>query len=350
MPKPPVSGRSRTVRVLAATATATVAAAGLVAVGTTSAGAATSTLMTITKTSVHRLPALTANQVITVTGTGFDEDLISSVGIGGCTSDPTYVVSSPTTLLVKTAADCAVGTAKVITVTDTSSNTAVSNPAAAGGAMTLDFVAAPTIKKASDTVKPVVTENSAGSAFAKQVTTAVTKGGTVIRVFSGSTPFTTSTAYPLSASLGGVALTGVTMPTGGAYFTGTVGAHAADAAPVLKITNNGVTKSFGYGAGGTAAVDGTHDFQYAGTGISVSPTSGPLSGGGKLTITGSGFGSTTTVKVDGADCPKSGTPTATTVVCTLAAGSTAGPVSVVTTTGSVTSSISPTSVYSYLDQ
>jgi len=66
-----VSRRSIATRAVAIAATAA-AAFGAVALTAPSAGAATSTLVTITKLGAHRLPALTANQLITVTGTGFD--------------------------------------------------------------------------------------------------------------------------------------------------------------------------------------------------------------------------------------------------------------------------------------
>ncbi|MGA8211876.1 MAG: IPT/TIG domain-containing protein, partial [Nocardioidaceae bacterium] len=315
-------------------------------------------LITITKTSAHRLPALTANQVIALTGTGFDEDIISGVAIDGCTTAPTYVVASPTSLLLKTADDCAVTAAAKITVTDTSSKTAVTNPAATGGVMALDFIAAPTLVTPSASVHPVVTLNSAASDFADQVTTAHTKGGTVIKVTAGGTKFVDSATYKLAASLGGVPLTAITMATGGNSFTGTVGAHAADAAPVLKVTSNGVTKSFAW----DDQVDGTdpdfkantHEFTYQGTSIAVAPATGPISGGTVLTITGSGFsaasGSATTVTVGGVSCPVTGTTLATTVKCTVAKVSEAGPATVETTTGSVKSVVSATSNYTFLDQ
>ncbi len=341
-----MSRRSVATRVVAATAAA---AAGMLVLGT-SAGAATSTLFTITKLSAHRLPALTANQVITVTGTGFDEDLISSVAINGCTTNPTYVVQSATTLVLKTANDCATTSTGAITITDTSSNTVVSNPGLTGGALALAFVAAPTIKTADATTRPVVTENSQGVAYANQVTSAPTKGGTTIRVYSGTTAFVNTATYPLAASLGGVALTGVVMHTGGDYFTGVVGAHAADTAPVLKVTSNGVAKSFVYGAGGASATAGTHDFQYRGTGISVLPASGPINGGTVLSITGTGFTSSTTATVGGTSCPVSGTPTATLFKCTVPAATAGGAVNVVTTTGSVTSTVSVGSTFTYLDR
>jgi hypothetical protein len=341
-----LSRRSLAARLVGATAAA---AAGLLVLGP-SAGAATSTLFTVTKLSAHRLPALTANQVITVTGTGFDEDLISSVKINGCTTDPTYVVQSATTLVLKTANDCATTSTGAITITDTSSNTYVTNPSLTGGALALTFVAAPTVLTADATHRPVVTENSQGVAYADQVTSAPTKGGTTVRVYSGSTPFVNSTTYPLAASLGGVALSGIVMHTGGDYFTGVVGAHAADTAPVLKVTSNGVSKSFAYGAGGASATAGTHDFQYKGTGITVVPASGAINGGTVISITGSGFTASTTATVGGTTCPVSGTPTATLFKCTVPAATAAGAVNVATTTGTVTSTISAGSTFTYLDR
>jgi hypothetical protein len=340
------SRRSFATRVAAATAAA---AAGVLVLGP-SAGAATSTLFTVTKLSAHRLPALTANQVITLTGTGFDEDLISSVSINGCTTDPTYVVQSDTSLVLKTANNCATTSTGAITITDISSDTYVTNPSLTGGALALTFVGAPTILAADATHRPVVTENSQGVAYADQVTSGPTTGGTTIRVYSGSTAFVTSATYPLAATLGGVALTGVTMHTGGDYFTGVVGVHAADAAPVLKVTSNGVSKSFPYGAGGASATAGTHEFQYKGTGISVAPASGAINGGTVISITGAGFTASTTAAVGGTNCPVSGTPTATLFKCTVPATTTAGPVNVVTTTGSVTSTVSAGSTFTYLDR
>jgi hypothetical protein len=348
-----ISRRSIAARALAATATVATAVGGF-ALMAPAADAGTSNLFTVTKLSVHRLPALTANQVITLTGTGFDEDVLKSVAINGCTTAPTYVVSSPTSLLLKTKDDCATTSTGVITLTDTSDNTYATVPGTvAGGPLTLAFAAAPTIAAASATVKPVVTENTAGGAFADQQTTANTKGGTVIRVKSGATAFVNSATYPLAATLSGVPLTKVTMHTGGDYFTGVLGAHAPDAAPVLKVTSNGVSKSFVYGDGGASAVSGTHDFKYAGTSISVSPVSSGLAGT-KITITGSGFSTTAandTVTVGSVSCPVSGTPTATTIVCTAAAVTAPGAKDVkVVVTGGQTSVVGATSTFTYLSE
>lgn len=334
-----------------ARAVATTATIGAVLYAVAAGGVAhatASTVVTVTAVSPHRIAALTGNQVLTVTGTGFDEAVISGVTVTGCTNDPAYIVQSPTTLLLKTDNSCAVTANSVVTVTDTAAGTAATNPAATGGAMKLDFVAAPTIITADATHRPVVTENSSGVAYANQVTSGSTSGGTVVRVFSGATPFVNSATYPLAASLAGVAMTKVVMHTGGDYFTATLGAHAASAAPVLKITSNGVSKSFVWGAGGAGATAGTHDFAYAGTTVSVSPASGPINGGTSLTVTGTGFTSSTTVTVGGTACPKV-SQTATSFICTVPAVTASGPVVVVATTGSLVSVTSAGSTFTYLD-
>ena len=347
---PTNSRRTVATRVVAATATVA-AGLGAAAFVMPSADAANSTLVTVSKVSVHHVAATTLNQVITVTGTGFDEDVISGVTIAGCVTAPTYVVTSPTTLSLKTAVDCAVGTNKAITVTDTSSNTAVTNPTATGGAMALDFVDAPALLTGDATHNPVVSENSQNIAYASQVLTGPTTGGTTIRIKSAAaTPFVNTTAYPLAASVDGVALTKVTMHTGGDYLTGVIGAHAADAAPTVKVTSNGVTKSFPYHAAGSGMSAGDQSFQYAGTGITVSPASGPVNGGNVISITGAGFTTSTTATVNSVSCPVSGTPTATVFKCTVAGVTTAGPVTVATSTGGVTSVVGAGSTYTFLGQ
>ena len=345
--------RPWTARAVATTAIVGAALYGLAAGGV--AHATTSTLVTVTGVSPHLVAADTANQVITVTGTGFDEDTITGVSITDCANDPMYIVQNSTTLLLKTDNSCDPGNNEVVDITDSAGNDAVSVPGATGGKMALQFVAPPTIRTADATHRPMMTENTAGLAYANQVATASTSGGTVVRVYAGSTVFATSTALPLSASLDGVAMTKVTMHTGGDYFTAVLGAHAADPKPVLKITSGGVSKSFTWHAAGGAA--GNHDFTYDGNTISVSPAFGAISGGNTLTVSGAGFVSptavsgATTVAVDGNDCPVNATGfTTTKLTCTVPAGAAAGPVEVVVTTGSTTSVISSGSTYTYLDQ
>src|SRR5664279_334398 len=113
---PTSTARRRTIgRVVAATGVAAVVAAGSLLFANT-AGATASTLVHITAVSPHLVAATTANQVINVTGTGFDESVIGGVTVTGCTA-PTYIVASATSLLVKTDATCIAGAGAVVTIT-----------------------------------------------------------------------------------------------------------------------------------------------------------------------------------------------------------------------------------------
>ncbi len=355
---------SRKGRAGAAVLAASVVAGGI-ALGVGPAGAATSTAFTITSLSSHLLPATTANQVFTVTGTGFAEDLLASVSISGCTTDPMYIVTSATSLVLKTAADCAVGTNNVITLTDLAGDTVVSTPASAtatiAAAQKLDFVAPPTLATiVANTTYPVIELNTAGQTGYDQVRTAPVTGGTTIKVTAGGTAFASSTAFPLAASLGGVALTtitphfasGTTGPVD--YFTGKVGAHAAGAV-ALSVTSAGVTKSF------TNAQTG---FSYAGTTISIAPAFGASDGGNVVKITGAGFvpsgAGASTVTVCGVSAPVVTTgSTATLLNVTVPAFTDAtvaatdpvdGPCTVKVTTGSIASVVNPGSTYTYVAQ
>ena len=117
---------------------------------------------------------------------------------------------------------------------------------------------------------------------------------------------------------------------------------------------NGVSSTFKWHAVGASTL--THEFSYGGSTITVSPAFGPASGGNVLTISGSGFSTTAasdTVTVGGVACPVSGTPTATSIKCTVAADTTPfeGPATVkVVVTGGLTSVVSPGSTYTYVAQ
>lgn len=341
---------------------------GGIALGVGPASAGTSSLFTITSLSAHLLPALTANQVFTVTGTGFSEDLLSSVTISGCTTAPTYIVTSPTTLVLKTAGDCAAGTNNTITLTDTNSDTVVSTPTSAtatvAAAQKLDFIAPPTLVAVPTDLTtgtmPVVSLNTANQKPVNQVVTAPVTGGTSIKVTAGSTAFASSTSFPLAASLGGVALTGLvphfasgtTGPVD--YFTAKVGAHAAGAV-ALAVTSGGVTKTF------TTAQTG---FSYAGTTITVAPAFGPTDGGNVLKITGAGFTTSSTVTICGTSATvltaAPNAPTATSLSVTVPAfsdpaGTTAataidGSCTVKVTTGGLASIVNGGSTYTYVAQ
>lgn len=321
-------------------------AAGLgaaVLAGGTAADAAGT--MTITSINVHRLPALTAKQNIVITGTNFDDDLIDTVSVAGCTAG-TYVVTSPTTIVFRTDNTCAVAAAAAITIDPLSGSNIVTTPAT-NAKQALAFVAAPTLAANDGTTFPVTTSGTAAQTTPTFV--ASTTGGTGIRVTAGSTKFVNSTTYPLSATLNGVKLTNVVMKTGGDWFTATLPAIAASTAPVLRVTSNGVSKSFTYAAASSSStVADSFEFTIAGVGITVTPASGPVDGGNVISVKGAGFTASTTATVGGTSCPKTGTTTATTFSCTVPAATAAGPVSVVTTTGSVTSVVSAGSTYTYV--
>ncbi len=370
---------TRKARAGAAVLAASVVAGGI-ALGVGPASAAPSSKFTITSLSTHLVPATTLNQVLTVTGTGFSEDVISGVSIyktdgttKACTTDPMYIVTSATSLVLKTPADCAVGVNNIITITDdtttdTVSSTPTSPTATIAAAQKLDFVAPPTLGAVPTDLTtgtyPVVSVNTALQKPINQVVTAPVTGGTTIRVTAGSTLFATSTTLPLAASLGGVALTnlvahyssGNTGPIDS--FTAKTGAHAAG--PVsLAVTSGGVTKSFS---------NALTNFTYAGTAITVAPAFGPTDGGNVIKIAGAGFvpsgTGASTVKVCGVSTTvltsTGNTPSATSLsvtapafsdpTATTATTAIDGTCTVQVTTGSTISIINAGSTYTYVAQ
>lgn len=240
------------------------------------ANAATSTLFTVTAANPGKIAAMTRNQVITLTGTGFSEESLAKVHIANCTdgADPAvivdlpYIVISPTTMYVKTNDKCAVSAGNAITLTDAAGDTLTT----ATATTKVEFVAPATLA----TTNPVILNSTAGQPVADQVKTASTSGGATIKVTAGATKFV---ATGFSASLGGVPLTNVVMGANGDFFTAKVGARAAgDVA--LSVVSGGVTKNF------TVAETG---FKYAGSTITVSPAFGPSDGGNVITVAGAGF-------------------------------------------------------------
>ncbi|SHG65695.1 IPT/TIG domain-containing protein [Jatrophihabitans endophyticus] len=332
-------------RVVAGVA-ATAATAGALIMGGGSAEATPT--MAISSFNVHHLPATTAKSLLTITGTAFSESAISGVAINGCTAG-SYVVTSSTTIVFKTDNSCAKSSTGVVTISKAAGGSVVS---ANSGKTALAFVDLPSLATNDDSASdPVVTAGTAGQAFADQTKTASLSGGQAIRVTAGTVKFVNSASYPLSATVDGYALKSITMPTGGNYFTGVLPAMAADAAPKLAVTSNGVTKTFSYAAGNSSAVADSFDFQIsASPTISVTPASGPLDGTNVIAIKGSGFTASTTVTVDSASCPVvASTVKATSLSCTVAAGTTTGPVTVQTSTGGTTSIVSAGSTYTYVD-
>ncbi|MGN6609616.1 MAG: IPT/TIG domain-containing protein [Jatrophihabitans sp.] len=304
-------------------AAAVAAVAGTVVAGVfgmSGSANATSTTPTITKLSVHRIATSIGNQLIVVTGTNFDENTISNVKLvdtqnsnaSVCTTAPTYIVASPTSLLVKTANDCAVAKSKVgVDIHPTSGSDIVSDPTVA--AMALDLVAPPTLFD-DDTSVPDAPVFLVNGGSAAPVTVAPMSGGQIVEVKGdGTYHFTTSTAYPLKASIGGVPLTnlalgGCTAGTNCTYFTGKLGSYkAVPANNDLVITANGVTATYHSGSGNSGCVAAssctgtTHTFTIGDDQlIKLSTPSVPLTGG-TITVNGKGFkAATPTVAITGA--------------------------------------------------
>ena len=139
-----------------------------------------------------------------------------------------------------------------------------------------------------------------------------------------------------SATIGGVALTGVTVTA--TTINGTTAPHAPNATNSITVTNPD-TQS------GTCACTYSYDASSAPTVGSISPASGPTTGGTTVTIGGSDFQSGATATVGGVAL------TSVTVTSTTITGDTgahaAGVVSVVVTNPD-TQSASCTCTYSYM--
>ena len=139
-------------------------------------------------------------------------------------------------------------------------------------------------------------------------------GGTIITITG--TGFTGATGV----TIGGVAATNlvVNSPTS---ITVTTPAHAAGTASVLVTT-----------PGGTNTANTLFTYVAAPTVASISPTSGPVTGGTNITITGSDFTGASAVTIDGTAATNVIVVTATTITATTPAANAAGTASVVVTT------------------
>jgi glucose/arabinose dehydrogenase len=267
---------------------------------------------TVTSISPTSGPAAGATAV-TITGTGFLSG--ATVTMGGTAATNVVVVSS-TSITAKTAAHAAGAVNVVVTNTDTQ-----------GGTLTNGYTytnPAPTVTSISPTSGP-----AAGA-------TAVTITGT--NFLTGAT-----------VTLGGNAATNVVVVSS-TSITAKTAAHAAGAVNVV-VTNTD-TQS------GTL----TNGYSYtnpAPTVTSISPTTGPATGGTPVTIGGTGFLSGATVTLGGTAATSVVVVNSTTITATTAAHA-AGAVNVVVTNtdtqsgtltsgftysvSSTVSSISPTSI------
>lgn len=243
-------------RLAAAAGAGLLTAAGLVAITAitaTPAQAAVSGTVTVTTPANKKVAADTAKQVVvlTVSGVGatvLTEDNVVGVKLGSdtdCDDLDNYVVTSPTTVTVKTpAGGCAAGTEEVaILFTGAESLTK-----AAG----IQFVAPPAIDDVGD--KPVINDNSALLAVGDQTRRFSTAGGQTVRV-KAATGYNFEFGVPagLAASLGGKAGTEIkiystdtsTVPiTTGTGSSMSFKTAAGMTDNTLIVTQNGVSKSF----------------------------------------------------------------------------------------------------------
>jgi hypothetical protein len=238
----------RHLRISAAAVISAVVALVALVPATPAAAAVTATSIAVSTPSTGKVAANTEKQVVVLTITGLagatlTEENITGVDLGGdsnCADLPVYVVTSATTLTVKTPSggcDPTSGnTPESVTIEFTGSQTLTK------ATTNLFFIAPPVLAGTA----PVITDNSSALPAANQIKQFVAGGGQTIRVKADST-FAFSSTGALSASLGGKALTSVTIANSGNtgnYFTGRTAAGMSTSDPSLSITHNGVTKTF----------------------------------------------------------------------------------------------------------
>jgi hypothetical protein len=297
--------RSRLTAVLGTGAGAAVVLALLppaVAYGATLPG----TLAVTTPTN-GKLAAGTAKQVVvlTVSGTGataLSEANVTGVTLGddtACANLQTYVVTSPTTISVKTPSDpdaagplgpgCAADTAADVVI-----HFGADEIRKVGG---ITFVEPPKVEVLAN--KPVITDNSSALAPAQQINRFVTNGGQTVRIKAASDfAFDPRSASGLAVTMGGKAGTGIKVyDASGVQLavsaTGVVGnsmsfttATAMSAGDeTVTITQDGVSRTF------TKAETGI-DLAALPIVTSLSVTSGKASAGTTVNITGKNFSTT----------------------------------------------------------
>ncbi|MBM2621594.1 IPT/TIG domain-containing protein [Actinoplanes sp. LDG1-06] len=324
------------------------------------AHAALSGTIAVTSPSNAKIAADTAKQVVllTVSGAGapvLSEDTVTGVDLGGdaaCQNLDTYVVTSATTISVKTpTGGCPVssgGTAEPI-VLRISGDTLTKTSA-------ITFVPPPAIAAVGD--NPVITDNSVSLLPANQVKTFNSAGGQYVRITADAAfAFDPRSSAALSVNMGGKAGTDVKVyatATGTTPLANTVAGSVGNALtfktasgmtttdPLVTITQNGVSKSFLPAATGVSVVTPPTV-----TGLSL--TSGRAGDATAVTVKGTNFdkvggnyGTTTLVKFCGQNATFAATPvnaagteiyaiTPTAVTTMLGASKYAGPCDVVVT-------------------
>ncbi|WP_433053938.1 hypothetical protein [Dactylosporangium sp. CS-033363] len=222
-------------------------------------GATLTGTIAITTPVGGKLAADTAKQVLvlTVTGQTLSEALVTGVNLGtdpNCQNIPTYIVTSATTLAVKTpTGGCPATTASGgdnIDILFAGSNTLSKT----GG---LNFITPPTLAALLD--KPVINDNSSLLASTAQVQRLLTAGGQTVRVKAGANyAFDPRSAQGLAVTFGGKAATEIKVydntgtlipattsstPANGNYMTFKTAAGLSNDAS-LTISQGGVSKTF----------------------------------------------------------------------------------------------------------
>jgi hypothetical protein len=315
---------------------------------------------------------------LTVSGTGapaLSEDNVGSITLGDCTGIDSYVVTSATTISVKTPSGGCTAT--------TGAGDPVSIVLASGDDITnatgITFVPPPAIDTAAN--KSVITENSVNLPSAQKIQRFIANGGQYVRVVADPAyAFDPKTAAGLAVTFGGKAGSEVkvyadatsTTPLA-ATASGSVGnsmtfktgsGMTASANPTLTITQNGVSASFLNTATGATIVP-------APTITSLSVTQGKAKGTTQVVINGSNFSKTTgdygtayNVNFCGVPVASYGTPpvnTAGTAITVntpdvtnlpagLGTGVYAGPCAVTITDGTNPSPISNSAIFTFVKE
>jgi IPT/TIG domain len=236
---------------------------------------------------------------VTITGTGLSG--ASSVNFGSGVAAPTS--STATSITVVTPPGAAGAVAVSTTVGGIPSN--VKN-----GGFTYT-TAAPTVTSISPTSGP-------------------TAGGTVVTITGNG--FTGATAV----DFGGVAATGVSVNGAGTSVTATSPAGTAGSTVAVTVTT----------PGGTSASVANGQFTYGATVGHLSPTSGLITGGTTVTITGTGFTGATAVNF-GATPGTNLVVNSATSISVKSPAHAVGPVDVTVVVGGVASPTSPNDVFTF---
>ncbi len=238
---------------------------------------------------------LSGGTSVTITGANFTG--ATGVTIGGTAATSVTVVSDSS--ITCTTPTGSAGTASVL----------VTNASGTNAANTLyTYVAAPTVSGVSPSSGPVT-------------------GGSTLTITG--TNFTGATGV----TIGGTAATSVTVVSS-TSITCTAPAHSAGSVSVLVTT-----------PGGTNAANTLYTYALAPTVTGVTPSSGPITGGSMVTITGTNFTGATAVSIGGTAATSVTVVSSTSITCTAPAHS-AGSASVLVTTPGGTNAAS--TLYTYL--